>query len=101
MVYCDKCGAEIKEDARFCPKCGASLFGNEYKKQEAPECFGWERGGGVWGIVAIGVFLIGLAILFYLDLFWPGVIFLIGFMVIVGAIISYYTRSSRRVGSST
>ncbi len=23
MVICNKCGAEIEEDAKFCPKCGA------------------------------------------------------------------------------
>ena len=25
MPYCWKCGAEMKEDARFCPKCGAPV----------------------------------------------------------------------------
>ena len=27
MVYCWKCGSELREDAGFCPKCGASVRG--------------------------------------------------------------------------
>ncbi len=70
MPYCDKCGAELKEDSKFCPSCGASV--GELKKERetrAPrqECFGWERGGELWGTAAAGVFLIGLAILWYYD----------------------------------
>ncbi len=28
MIYCNECGSELKDDAKFCPKCGASV-GNE------------------------------------------------------------------------
>lgn len=31
-MYCSNCGAEIKDDARFCPECGSDL--NESKKTE-------------------------------------------------------------------
>ena len=27
MKYCSRCGAEVAEDAAFCPKCGYSLTG--------------------------------------------------------------------------
>ncbi|NWG08991.1 MAG: zinc-ribbon domain-containing protein [Nitrososphaerales archaeon] len=107
MPYCRKCGAEIAEGAEFCPKCGTS--GAEYGKAEwrgpRNECFGWERGGEFWGTVAIGVFLVGLAILFYLDSigvisWWPGILFLIGIMIIISGIISY-ARGGRRARRST
>ena len=97
MLYCEKCGAEIEEDARFCSKCGTPVEGYRKEEWRKPryECFGWERGGELWGIIAMGVFLIGLAILWYLDLWWPGIIFLIGVMILVGALISM--RGGRRV----
>jgi len=109
MPYCRKCGAEIAEVAQFCPKCGASVA--EYRREEwrrpRDECFGWERGGEFLGTVAIGVFLVGLAILFYLDSigvigWWPGILFLIGIMIIIGGIISYARggRRTRRSASS-
>lgn len=28
-MYCEKCGAELKENAKFCGKCGSSIFGSE------------------------------------------------------------------------
>ncbi|MCP8320695.1 MAG: zinc-ribbon domain-containing protein [archaeon] len=103
MPYCRKCGAQIAEGAELCPKCGTSM--TEYRKEEwkgpRQECFGWERGGEFWGAIAGGVFLLGLAVLFYLGIekFWPGILFLIGIMIIIGGILSY-TRGRRRVRSS-
>ncbi len=103
MPYCRKCGAEIAEGAEFCPKCGTSVA--EYRKEEwkgpRQECFGWERGGEFWGAIAGGVFLLGLAVLFYLDSihvisWWPGILFLIGIMIIIGGILAY-TRGRRGV----
>ncbi|MBQ6072325.1 MAG: TM2 domain-containing protein [Bacteroidales bacterium] len=29
MRYCSHCGAEVAEDAAFCPKCGGSLTGTD------------------------------------------------------------------------
>ncbi|MCP8311666.1 MAG: zinc-ribbon domain-containing protein [Candidatus Methylarchaceae archaeon HK02M1] len=99
MLYCEKCGAEIEEDAKFCSKCGTPVAGYRREERRGPECFGWERGGQIWGTIAIGVFLIGLAILWYLDIFWPGIIFLIGIMIIIGGILPYI-RGGRRRSSS-
>lgn len=36
--------------------------------------------------VSVGVFLIGLAILFYFDLFWPWILALVGIIVILEAL---------------
>ena len=97
MPYCVKCGTQIAEGAEFCPKCGTPVTGYKREEGKGPryECFGWERGGEIWGIIAAGVFLIGLAILWYFNLFWPGILFLIGIMIIIGGILSY-TRGGRR-----
>lgn len=101
MPYCKKCGAEIAEGAEFCPKCGTPVA-ERRKEWKGPrdECFGWERGGEYWGTMAIGVFLIGLGLLFYLDSigvigWWPGILLLIGIMIIIGGIISYVRRGRR------
>ncbi len=98
MPYCRKCGAQLAEGEEFCSKCGTPVAGYKREEWRGPryECFGWERGGEFWGLIAIGVFLIGLAILWYFNLFWPGILFLIGIMIIVGGIISY-SRGGRRV----
>ena len=104
MPYCEKCGAELKEDAKFCLSCGAAVGEvKEEREWRAPreECFGWERGGELWGTAAFGVFLIGLAILWYFDLWWPGIIFLIGFMIVVGGLISYISRGRPRSSSTS
>ena len=37
MPYCAKCGAEILEEARFCPKCGAPVGPPERIPHEKPE----------------------------------------------------------------
>jgi hypothetical protein len=39
-----------------------------------------------------GVFLIGLAVLWYYDLWWPGILFLLALMAIIGGIVSYTRR---------
>ena len=33
MAYCTKCGSEIPEDAKFCPKCGAPVHAGEMGMQ--------------------------------------------------------------------
>ncbi|MFB0568043.1 MAG: hypothetical protein ACETV0_00245 [Nitrososphaeria archaeon] len=58
-------------------------------------CFG---GGGLWGAVSGGVILIGLGVLWYLSslgyewAWWPGILFLVGIMIIVGGLVSYARR---------
>jgi uncharacterized membrane protein YvbJ len=101
MSYCAKCGKELDKDTKFCPKCGAAAGaegkaklrarGAEAKRQEA--CFGPPgSGGGLWGAISFGVFIIGLAILWIYDFFWPGILFLIALMIIIGALVSYARR---------
>ena len=42
LPYCWKCGAEMKDDARFCPKCGASVSGRVRREKER-EWWEWHR----------------------------------------------------------
>lgn len=101
MSYCTKCGKELGKDIRFCPKCGGAVGAEGKaelrtrdamaKRQEA--CFGPPgSGGGLWGAISFGVFIIGLAILWIYDFFWPGILFLIALMIIIGALVSYARR---------
>jgi len=53
-------------------------------------CFG--GGGGLWGAISGGIFLVGLGILWYLNWFWPGILFLIGIMIVVGGLATYTRR---------
>lgn len=98
MPYCSKCGAELDKEATFCPKCGTAVGAKErvgpepsYERKEA--CFGPPgSGGGLWGAISFGVFIIGLAILWLLDWFWPGILLLIGLMIVIGALVAYLRR---------
>ena len=87
--------------AEFCPKCGAPAGAMEKvehrakdvkeKRQEA--CFGPPgSGGGLWGAISFGVFIIGLAILWTYDFFWPGILILIGLMIFIGALVAVSRR---------
>jgi hypothetical protein len=78
---------------KFCPHCGTPI-GAEKKirprHEEEKACFGPRgSGGGMWGAVSAGVFIIGLGILWLLDIFWPGILFLIGLMIFIGALVAY------------
>ncbi len=54
--------------------------------REGEACFGPPgSGGGLWGAISFGVFVVGLGILWLFDIFWPGILILIGIMVIIGA----------------
>ena len=33
-MYCEKCGKELREGARFCPGCGAALKTVKHDKKE-------------------------------------------------------------------
>jgi hypothetical protein len=103
MQYCKKCGTQLTDEAEFCHKCGTPISGGIHipePKGSRTECFGWERAGEPWGIVAVGIFIIGIAILWIFDAWWPGFLFLIAIMILVGAIISYYARRPRETHSS-
>jgi hypothetical protein len=93
--------AELDPATKFCPNCGAVVGaegkaelrarGAEVKTREA--CFGPPgSGGGLWGIISFGVFIIGLAILWIFDIFWPGILFLIALMIIIGALVAQSRR---------
>ena len=62
-------------------------------RAEREACFGPRgSGGGLWGAISGGIFLIGLAVLWYYDFWWPGIFFLIALMVIIGGIVAYTRR---------
>lgn len=100
----------MKEGDRYCPHCGAALTGERRRveveprrrhREERDNCFGARReacfgppgsGAGLWGALSGGVFLIGLAVLWYYDWFWPGILFLIALMAIIGGIVAYARR---------
>ncbi|NIV44225.1 zinc-ribbon domain-containing protein [Candidatus Bathyarchaeota archaeon] len=99
MVFCKKCGAKLKEDAKFCDSCGTPVIAEAkirrrtmYTK-EREACFGPPgSGGGLWGAISFGVFVVGLGILWLFDIFWPGILILIGIMVIIGAFVTLSRR---------
>ena len=56
----------------------------------------------LWGGMWIGLLLIGLGILFYIDnlpeyqgkgIFFPGLLILIGILILIGAVIRHTTRN--------
>jgi len=99
MVYCRVCGAELDEGAEYCSSCGASVteprsVARERQKRDRQEaCFGPPGSGtGLWGAMSGGIFLIGLAVLWYYDYWWPGLLFLIAIMMIIGGLVTYTRR---------
>jgi hypothetical protein len=97
MVACTKCGAENKEDAKFCSGCGAAFWQVE-RRQKPPsdDCFGLPQGGTIFGLF-IGAIIIlwGLSNLFSWDIdIWTFAIIAIGLLIVVGAIYSL-TRKRR------
>ena len=95
MPFCKNCGAKIDETAKFCPSCGTSISIVEDKpriryRSDKEACFGPKgSGGGLWGAASAGVFLIGLAVLMYYNIWWPGIIILIALMIIIGSVVAY------------
>ena len=74
MKYCTSCGKEIKEEAKFCPKCGFSFEKGKVKRSEDRK-----KSQKV---------LVILAIVF-------GVMFLVGaFMVFLGSLIPIKTTTT-------
>ena len=75
MATCPKCGAETKEDDKFCHSCGASLeaktnIPQERKSsvQEKDICFGeGERRRDYSGLMSFGIFLLIVGIVFIIN----------------------------------
>lgn len=103
LPSCKNCSAELREDDKFCRYCGAPAgapVGAEKVAEPRPRyakergaCFGPPgSGGGLWGAISFGTFIIGLAILFLFDIFWPGILILIGLMAVIGALVALSRR---------
>jgi uncharacterized membrane protein YvbJ len=95
LVYCSKCGAKNKDDAKKCAKCGESLYlPRERRERHVEECFGIPRGGAIFGIL-IGAIIIIIGILYFLskifgwiieftDIFGVLILFAVGIMFFAG-----------------
>ncbi|MCW4040509.1 MAG: zinc ribbon domain-containing protein [Candidatus Bathyarchaeota archaeon] len=104
MVSCQYCGTEVRSDDQYCPHCGSNLSQRvtaplpqprERRIRESQEkaCFGPAgSGGGLWGALSGAIFLIGIGVIWYFDFWWPGILFLIALMAIIGGIVSYTRR---------
>ncbi|UCE29018.1 MAG: zinc ribbon domain-containing protein [Candidatus Bathyarchaeota archaeon] len=88
MVYCVKCGAKNKKDAKYCGKCGATLepsrekrfekraeewgeefgrraeeWGEKLGKRAEEECFGLPHGGAIFGLlIGCVIILVGITL---------------------------------------
>ena len=71
MPYCERCGAEVGEDQRTCPKCGASITTGVSRRRrdrrvrrEDDLCFGREPERDPLGILEFGLFLLVVGAVF-------------------------------------
>lgn len=105
MPYCAKCGADLPEDARFCPACGAPVGPPERvpyekyekrekrEKREKEEREKYEKGAGdTRGPIIGGLFLILFGVVFFLasawgwENWWPLIIIAVGVIVLVAGL---------------
>jgi hypothetical protein len=97
MVTCTKCGAENKEDAKFCSACGAT-FGQVERRQNPPrdECFGLPHGGAIVGLfIGVIIIIVGLSNMFGWEIdVGPFATIIVGILFIAGAL--YYLLTRRR-----
>lgn len=114
MVYCDKCGVNNSDDAKFCVKCGANLmssqekwewerrveewgedvgkraekWGKQMEREFKDECFGLPHGGAIVGIIfGIIILILGFALLANINI-WnylgPIAAIIVGILIITG-----------------
>jgi len=105
LVYCTKCGAKNRGNAKVCKECGESLIspsvGKEIERRAKTcfgpeklrgryedECFGLPRGGTIVGII-IGLIIILVGISWILDIsikIWPIAVVILGILILAGAL---------------
>jgi len=111
-MKCKYCKAELRKGDKFCYSCGSPVseeksVGDELReaaeevkeevteatrefREETQACFGPRgRKAGLWGAISGGVFIVGLGLLWLFDWWWPGILFLIGAMIVIGGLVSY------------
>jgi hypothetical protein len=72
MITCSNCGADNREDAKFCNNCGAPLYSVKGRERREEACFGQDRRDTDWlGLVSFGFFIIivGIVIVVNPDVF--------------------------------
>jgi hypothetical protein len=103
---CSMCGTPNPPGAIFCVRCGRELAARPVADAPAPpstitppappvvvapalpaqtSANGSARGPLVWGGMSGGVFLIGLAIIAWLNWWWPGILVLCGVTALLGS----------------
>ena len=103
MAFCKGCGKQLRGDEKFCSSCGTPVLAEEGSEKKVDESLGYERYRSfqrrvrsperrLFGAVWTGVFIIGLGILWYFDFWWPGILFLMGIMLIVRALTAYLAK---------
>ncbi len=67
-MFCEKCGKQIADDAKFCPECGIPLDNNKVASQAAKSVPQLGTVEGKKGNGCLGAFLIALAVIVLLSI---------------------------------
>ncbi|MHA2246221.1 MAG: zinc-ribbon domain-containing protein [Candidatus Hodarchaeales archaeon] len=98
-MFCDNCGAQVDDDAAFCPKCGQQLMAEKaavgvppptrapyYARRRSEDnlCFGEQREENPWisGIVVICIGLFLAVIFFDIDFIRVEYLLVFGFFAL-------------------
>jgi ribosomal protein L40E len=114
---CAVCGTRNPVGAHFCVKCGHSLAAPAATPNAspippapaleplaaaparqtvaAPDVGRGGRNSAAWGGISGGLFLIGLALIAWLNWWWPGILVLVGLSAIVGGVLGCRTSAQR------
>ena len=53
MAYCGKCGKELADGAKYCPACGSSVGGSDYRPEQVYAPYEREESGTfAWGLLS-------------------------------------------------